>query len=115
MCRSIEEGGRRCSRVGCRSAAELTERRRKAAARQRRYAAKKRAEPETEPENPFANFTPEAAPLTAEQRDAERAKLEDFFARKLADPNARWDAAPKTVDAENPFKDWVTGQPIPER
>lgn len=117
MCRSIEEGGRRCSRVGCRSAAELTERRRKAAARQRRYAAKKRAkaEPGAGTGNPFARFTPEAAPLTAEQRDAERAKLEDFFARKLADPNARWDAAPKTVDAENPFKDWVTGQPIPER
>ncbi|SLB84881.1 Uncharacterised protein [Mycobacteroides abscessus subsp. abscessus] len=116
MCRSIEEGGRRCSRVGCRSAAELTERRRKAAARQRRYAAKKKVEvePETEPENPFANFVPEATPLTAEQRDADRAKLEDFFARKLADPSATWDAAPKTVDAdENPFKDWVTGQPIP--
>jgi len=32
----------------------------------------------------------------------------------LADPNAQWDAAPKTADAdENPFKNWVTGQPIP--
>lgn len=120
MCRSIEDGGRRCSRVGCRSAAELTERRRKAAARQRRYAAKKRAQgiivsgSETAPENPFADFIPETITLTTEERDAEREHLADFFARKLADPTATWDAAHVVDDAdENPFKDWVTGQPIP--
>lgn len=113
MCRSIEEGGRRCSRVGCRSAEELTDRRAKAAARQRRYAAKKRAEPETEPENPFADFVPEVVTLTAEQRAEEKARLADFFARKRRDPNATWDAAPVVDDVENPFRDWVTGQPIP--
>jgi len=44
----------------------------------------------------------------------EKARLEDFFARKRADPAAQWDAAPTTVDAdENPFSGWVTGQPIP--
>lgn len=80
---------------------------------------KKRSEVEpiiTTPENPFTNFTLTDEPLTAEQRTEEQAKLADFFARKLVDPNATWDAAPKTDDAdENPFKDWVTGQPIPER
>lgn len=117
MCRSIEEGGRRCSRVGCRSAAEVADRRAKAAARQRRYAARKAAEPETEPvpvANPFADFTLTDEPLTAEQRDAEKARLEDFFARKRADPAAQWDAAPvDPVSDENPFAGWVTGQPIP--
>lgn len=115
MCRSIEDGGRRCSRVGCRSAEEVSDRRAKAAARQRRYAAKKRAQVEpVTVENPFANFTLTDEPLTAEQRDAERQRLDDFFARKRRDPNAMWDAAPKTADVdENPFKNWVTGQPIP--
>lgn len=100
MCRSLEDGGRRCSRVGCRSAEELTDRRAKAAARQRRYMAKKRAEAESvpEPENPFADFTLEAEPLTAEQRAVEQERLEDFFARKRADPSATWDAAPTTVE-----------------
>jgi len=103
--------------VGCRSAEEVVDRRAKAAARQRKYAAKKRLEvkPETiTPENPFADYVPEAVTLTTEQRDAERARLADFFARKRADPSATWDAAPKTDDAdENPFAGWVTGQPIP--
>lgn len=109
MCRSLEEGGRRCR---CSTPEAAAEKRRKRNDAQKRYLARKAAN--AKPENPFANFTPEAAPLTAEQRDAERAKLEDFFARKRADPAAQWDAAPKTVDAdENPFAGWVTGQPIP--
>lgn len=66
MCRSVAEGGRRCNRVGCRTADEVRERRRKAAARQRAYAARKRAQ------------------------------------------------VPAITDPENPFKDWVSGQPIPE-
>lgn len=114
MCRSLEDGGRRCSRVGCRSAEEVVDRRAKAAARQRKYAAKKRTEVKPVTENPFADFALTDEPLTAEQRAEEQAKLDDFFARKLADPNATWDAAPVVDDVdENPFKNWVTGQPIP--
>lgn len=115
MCRSVADGGRRCSRVGCRSADEVADRRAKAAARQRRYMSKKRSE--VEPENPFTNFTTETITLTAEERDAEKARLADFFARKRRDPNAQWDAgAAPVVDAdENPFAGWVSGQPIPER
>lgn len=72
-------------------------------------------EPETTPvtENPFTNFVPETITLTAEQRDAERTRLADFFARKRRDPNATWDTGAAPDDAENPFSGWVTGQPIP--
>lgn len=52
-----------------------------------------------DPENPFANFIPETEPLTAEQRDAEVKKLEDFFERKRIDPRAEWHAAPKPEPA----------------
>ncbi|CPW95027.1 hypothetical protein [Mycobacteroides abscessus] len=45
-----------------------------------------------EPRNPFDGFTLEPVTLTAEQRDAEKARLADFFARKRADPSATWDA-----------------------
>ncbi len=135
MCKSIAEGGKRCR---CADPEKQEKRRAAAAKRQAEYMRKKRAEhaaatvdivdaaPETspeaeqaetaapDPENPFTDFTSEPA-LTAEQRDAERERLADFFERKLADPNATWNAAPVSDVDENPFKDWVTGQPIPER
>lgn len=120
MCKSIAEGGKRCR---CADPEKQEKRRAAAAKRQAEYMRKKRAAttvtpdpldaaPETspeakttvtsaapEPENPFANFAPETEPLTDEQRDAERERLEDFFARKLADPTAQWDAAPKPEPA----------------
>ncbi|MFV8275814.1 hypothetical protein [Mycobacteroides abscessus] len=135
MCKSIAEGGHRCR---CKTAKAAADKRDAAAKRQREYMRKKKAaattvtDPESvdteqspeakttvmsaapDPENPFTDFTSEPA-LTDEQRDAEAKKLDDFFARKAADPDAQWDAAPKPAADENPFKDWVTGQPIPER
>lgn len=115
MCRSIADGGRRCRCV----TPEAAEKKRAARNRaQKRYLARKRAErveaettvsePGTapvlpEPENPFADFVPESVNLTAEQRDAEQAKLDDFFVRKQRDPNAVWDAAPKPTEVEANF------------
>lgn len=48
-----------------------------------------------DPENPFTDFTPETEPLTDDERDEEKARLADFFERKMADPTATWHAAPK--------------------
>lgn len=87
MCRSAAEGGRRCSRVGCRTAAEVDERRRKAAERQRRYAARKKAQVPaiTDPENPFKDWVsgqpiPAAEPVKSAPADAdERARVEANF------------------------------------
>lgn len=56
------------------------------------------------PENPFANFALENAPLTDEERAEEKARLTDFFERKRLDPTATWDAAPQPDADEAGFQ-----------
>lgn len=113
MCRSLEDGGRRCR---CTTPEAAAEKRRKRNDAQKRYLKRKAAASVVEPENPFTDFTITDEPLTAEERAEEKSRLDDFFARKLADPSAQWDAAPVSDDVdENPFAGWVTGQPILER
>lgn len=109
MCKSKVDGGHRCR---CKTAKAAAAKRDAAAKRQARYMKKKRAatvnvdieqspEPEQaehaapDPENPFTDFTPEVVTLTDEQRAEQKARLDDFFERKLADPTAQWHAAPK--------------------
>ncbi|MDM2173426.1 Uncharacterised protein [Mycobacteroides abscessus subsp. abscessus] len=93
MCRSIDEGGRRCR---CTTAEQAEKKRAQRNEAQKRYLARKASVVEVE--NPFTNFIPETITLTAEQRAEEKSRLADFFARKRADPDARWDAAPNTVE-----------------